>query len=130
MKKIIITTNSNIIGYIDFSEYNKEVIINFIEVFDEYRCKGLGQYLLWYLYDNVYKNKNIKNIIWDDCSDNCRLDNNIYIKVGAQYLYKTGPEMIWKIRTKNVIKKRDRYIENIENIQNTLNILNIKCILT
>lgn len=115
MKKISITTNTNIIGYITFYEYNKEVIINFIEVFDEYRGKGFGQSLLWSLYDNVYKNKNIKQIIWDDCSDNCRLVNNIYIKVGAQYLYKTGPEMIWKIRTKNVIKKRDRYIKDINN---------------
>jgi hypothetical protein len=82
---------------------DKESTIKFIEVKEENRGKGFGISLLWNFYDYIYKNqKNIRYILWDDCSDNYRLKKNIYIKIGAKYIEKSRPEMIWKIRTKDV----------------------------
>ena len=102
--------------YKDYSD--NHVSITFINVLEEYRGKGFGTALLWALYDYIYINTKFKYILWDDCSNNFRCPGkNIYKKVGAQYVEKKGPEMVWKIRTKNVIEKRREYIEYIKCIE-------------
>jgi len=113
MPYINIEVENKVVGTLTFFEIDKddkESTIKFIEVKEENRGKGFGISLLWNFYDYIYKNhKNIRYILWDDCSDNYRLKKNIYIKVGAKYIEKSGPEMIWKIRTKDVRHKRLKY---------------------
>lgn len=112
-REINIELYNKVIGFLTFYESceDKEVSISFLNVLEEYRGKGIGTKLLWNLYDYVYNNTNYKYIKWDDCSDNYRVSKkNIYLKVGAQYVEKNGPEMIWRIRTKKVREKREKYI--------------------
>ena len=120
-KKLNIKLSNKVIGLLTFYENydDKEVSISFISVLEEHRGKGIATKLLWNLYDHVYNNTKFRYIIWDDCSDNFRVfRKNIYQKVGAQYVKKIGPEMIWRIRTKKVKEKRDKYNFN-ENINMT-----------
>ena len=120
-KKLNIKLSNKVIGLLTFYENydDKEVSISFISVLEEHRGKGIATKLLWNLYDHVYNNTKFRYIIWDDCSDNFRVfRKNIYQKVGAQYVKKIGTEMIWRIRTKKVKEKRDKYNFN-ENINMT-----------
>jgi ribosomal protein S18 acetylase RimI-like enzyme len=91
--------------------------INYISVNQDQRGKGIGTKLLWTLYDYIKMDKKIKYVIWDDCSDYYRQKDNIYLKIGAKYINKNGPEMIWKINYKTVREKRKKYSQNIQNIQ-------------
>jgi ribosomal protein S18 acetylase RimI-like enzyme len=89
--------------------------INYINILEEYRGKGLAKALLWHLYD-IMLNEKIRNIEFDDCSDLYRDKNNIYIKLGAKYIENSGPEMVWKIWTKYVKKLRYEYDNSNTNI--------------
>jgi hypothetical protein len=51
---------------------------------------GLGTFLLL----EACMNSNVDTISLDDMTENCRTDDNIYIKCGFKYKYKYGPEMI------------------------------------
>lgn len=111
-REINIELDNRVVGFLTFYEEcnDNQAIISFISVLSEYRGKGIATTLLWHLYDYIYNNTKIRYIMWDDCSDNFRVSRkNIYIKVGAQYVEKNGPEMIWRIRTKKVREKRDKY---------------------
>lgn len=122
MPKIKIINNTDIddndndklvIGYISFYHNDNDISVNFINITENYRGLGFGTELLWRLYDYIIDNKNyndVNYVFWDDCSDNCRLvNNNIYIKVGSRYVYRSGPEMVWKIRSRVVKNKRKEY---------------------
>ena len=82
--------------------------INYINILEKYRGKGLANALLWHLYD-IMLNEKISNIEFDDCSDLYRDKNNIYLKIGAKYIENSGPEMVWKIWTKYVKNLRQKY---------------------
>lgn len=112
--KFIIQHNSQICGTLIYSEDNIERVgtINMISIEEEYRRKGMGTALLWNLYDYTISKGNISYILLDDCSDNFRMKNNIYTKLGATYIDKTGPEMIWKIYSNTIKKKRLEYESN------------------
>ena len=99
-----------LIYYIEKDKKGKENrgYINYIDVLEKYRGKGIATCLLWHLYDILY-NKGVKHVEFDDCSDFYRDKNNIYLKVGAKYKEETGPEMRWKIWTKNVKMLREKY---------------------
>jgi ribosomal protein S18 acetylase RimI-like enzyme len=94
---------------------NSVSYINYINVLEKYRGKGMGTALLWHLY-NILVDKKIRYVEFDDCSDLYRNKNNIYIKVGAKYIKDNGPEMRWKIYTKYVKKLKDNYYQSNRNI--------------
>lgn len=109
--------NQENIGYISFSEpfcenienieniENNKVSLQFLFVDEKYRGKGYGIYLLWCFYDYITKNyKKVKYVEADDCSDRFNHSDNIYKKVGFNYLYDNQPEMIWNLYEKNVLK--------------------------
>lgn len=98
----------SLIYYIGKDKEKNRGYINYMNVLERYRGMGMATCLLWYLYDILYK-EGIKYIEFDDCSDLYKDKNNIYLKVGAKYIENTGPEMIWKIRTKNVKMLREKY---------------------
>lgn len=98
-----------------FTDDDKEATIKFIEVLEEYRGKGIGTALLWSFYDYAITFDKLRYVLWDDCSDNCRLVRcNIYLNVGAKYIGTYGPEMRWRIRTKEVRNKREQYLPKIK----------------
>lgn len=91
----------------NYKNEKNEGIITYMEIDKDFRGLGLGTFLLNYLYNFVIENyKDIKKIIFDDCSDHFRSHNNIYKKVGATYLYEEGPEMIWIV---DGYKKEKKY---------------------
>lgn len=114
--RIKIADNDIDIGYILFYFSDSDIGVNFINIIEEYRGLGFGTELLWRVYDYITENnKKVKYICWDDCSDNSRvINNNIYIKVGARYKYKYGPEMVWNIKSRVIKKKRDKYKSKID----------------
>jgi GNAT superfamily N-acetyltransferase len=71
---------------------NKILLIGTFHVQEEFRGLGIGSALLTRLVDYAKEN-NVKKIILDDMTDNCRQANNIYLKHGFNYLYEYGPEM-------------------------------------
>jgi ribosomal protein S18 acetylase RimI-like enzyme len=104
-----------LIYHIGKNSKNKTVCcINYINILEEYRGKGLAKALLWHLYD-IMLNEKISCIEFDDCSDLYRDKNNIYLKIGAKYVESSGPEMVWKIWTKYVKKLRYEYYMNNDN---------------
>jgi len=112
--------------YIGKDDKNRNIgYINFIEVLEKYRGKGMATSLLWYLYD-VLLDKKIRYVEFDDCSDLYRNKNNIYIRLGAKYVENNGPEMIWKICTKYVKKLKDDFNDNIIGTNGTFSSLNLK----
>ena len=62
----------------------------------QYRGKGYGTLLLLDFLQESYKNNAI-HITLDDCSDNYRKKNNIYVKYGLKYIYNNNT-MIGNIR--------------------------------
>lgn len=117
----MIDNKSNIRGLIsyDYDEKRKIGTIKSLFVDDDYRGKGIGTALLWKLHDYIImNNKNIKYVEIDDCSDNYRLENNIYLKIGAKYNKKMGPEMRWKIGHINVRNNKRKYRESVKEIYN------------
>jgi ribosomal protein S18 acetylase RimI-like enzyme len=115
--KLAIEYNGEEVGtliyYIVKDKKENRGYINYIDVLEKYRGKGMATCLLWNLYDILYKN-GVKCIEFDDCSDLYRDKNNIYLKIGAKYIEESGPEMIWKIWTKYVRKLREEYKNNNE----------------
>lgn len=110
MTTFYILYENNIRGKLIFccNKYENEGTIIYIDIDSEFRGLGMGTYLLLILYNYVIENhKNIKYIVLDDCSDNYRCINNIYLNVGAKYVSDNGPEMIWKINRPKKIK--DKY---------------------
>ncbi len=118
MPSIKAIIKGKIVGDLTFynlTDDDKEATIKFIEVLEEYRGKGIGTALLWSFYDYAITFDKLRYVLWDDCSDNCRLiRSNIYINVGAKYISTYGPEMRWRIRTKDVRKKREEYSSKIK----------------
>ena len=110
--------NRKVVGELTFYKFkdnDKEATIKFIEILEEYRGKGIGTYLLWKFYDYVITFDKLRFVLWDDCSDNCRvIKSNIYVNVGAKYVDTYGPEMKWRIRTKEVRTKREQYLSKIK----------------
>jgi ribosomal protein S18 acetylase RimI-like enzyme len=73
--------------------YNKRRgIIHNLWVKKQFRNKKIGQNLLKKMIEQMYE-IDILHIELDDVSDNFRSHNNIYLKHGFKYKYKTGPEM-------------------------------------
>jgi predicted acetyltransferase len=71
-------------------------MIEYITISPQYRGMGCCIRLIKHFAQKMYEN----GIIWaelDDCSDNQRLSNNVYLLVGFQYKNDVGPEMICKI---------------------------------
>jgi GNAT superfamily N-acetyltransferase len=97
-------------------EYDKKTKIGRIMslyVDKEYRGQGIGLALLWKLHDYIgVNNKKIKYVEIDDCSKNYRSTNNIYLKIGAKYNKKWGPEMKWKVNHINVRNNKKIYKSN------------------
>jgi len=130
MTKIILKhkNDNRIAGYLTFlktdnkdNKDNDEIVLMYINIEEEYTNKGLGTYLLWSLFDHIVCNdfyKDINYIVWDDCSDRSRKNNNIYINIGARYVNKYGPEMILKIRSRTINLKRKRYNSDLSLIYN------------
>jgi hypothetical protein len=116
--KFVIEYDSKICGNLTYIEDMDEKVgvINFISIEKEYRGKGMGTALLWNLYDYSISKGNVDHMLWDDCTDNFRKKHNIYTKIGATYMDKTGPEMTWKIHSKKVKNKRLKYDKSIYNI--------------
>ena len=127
MTKIILKhkNENKISGYLTFlktdDDDDDEIVLMYINIEEEYTNKGLGTYLLWSLFDHIVCNdfyKDINYIVWDDCSDRSRKNNNIYINIGAKYVNKYGPEMILKIRSRTINLKRKRYNSDLSLIYN------------
>lgn len=116
--KFVIEYDSKLCGNLTYIEDTDEKVgvINFISIEKEYRGKGMGTALLWNLYDYSISKGNVDHMLWDDCTDNFRKKNNIYKKIGATYIDKTGPEMKWKIHSKKIKNKRLKYDKSIYNI--------------
>jgi GNAT superfamily N-acetyltransferase len=49
--------NNKLIGYIDYVEYKDDVIINMIEIHDNYKRKGVGKKLIYRLQDMYPENE-------------------------------------------------------------------------
>ena len=99
--KKILSLNKNIDithGYIDYAIDKKEKIltIRWVQTRDDFRGKGYAKFLIQYVI-NRYK-RFIKQIELDDCSDRMMKPNNIYTKLGFQYIENDMPEMIMKFK--------------------------------
>jgi GNAT superfamily N-acetyltransferase len=57
-----------------------------------FRNKGYATYLLKYAIDYC-RSKGVHRIVLDDCSDNFKKQNNIYLKCGFRYVEDDLPEM-------------------------------------
>ena len=84
-------------------EEDNEMTISWITTNTGYRGNGLGS-LLIIAATTYYKQKhNVKKIELDDCSDLSFTKDNIYIKLGFEYINSNEPEMICE--TSTIIKK-------------------------
>jgi len=98
--------------YLSFfiDEEENTATINYIIVEDKLRGKGIATDMLWYFYDYILSNfPLIKKVYWDDCSDKSRQIDNIYLKIGSNYVREFGPEMVWNLYKDNVKKLRGKY---------------------
>lgn len=124
MPKIFIKKNTRkIYGTLTFyiDEDDNIATITYIDIYEAYRGKGLGTFLLWNLYEYIKNNHPLVQYIeLDDCSDHYKKYNNIYRNVGARYLYIKGPEMIWKIYSRTVINKYKSYKSYKSNTNNKI----------
>ena len=113
MRFIIENKENEICGHITFHEIDLyEANITCLVVYERYRGLGLGTFLLWNVYEYIKEfYPSITLISWDDCSDHYKRKDNIYRKVEARYLFKNGPEMIWKIYSRRVEIKYKKYKE-------------------
>ncbi len=102
--------NSNRIAYVvcfwDYDNFiklrsGKNYIINgtlsivYLHVDPEYRNQKIGTTILKYAMNDA-KNSGIRVATLDDMSDNYRMNNNIYLQNGFNYLNDDGPEMLCK----------------------------------
>ena len=72
----------------------KELLIKFINITKKFRGKGIGHFLMILAATYAFEKYKISKIILDDVSNNTRTDNNLYVKLGLQYINKKPePEM-------------------------------------
>lgn len=112
--KIHAIVDDHFVGYLDGYTYTENgvecMLMTSLNVYEDCRGKGYATALLWKLYDECVNNiKNIKYITWGDCSDRYAKPDNIYLKIGARYVEKGEPEMIWDIHSDHIKQIRNLY---------------------
>lgn len=108
--------DDRMVGYVDSYTFEEEeeynTLMTSLFIYEDYRGRGFATALLWRLYDFFTEetgNKDIKYVVWTDCSDRCFHPDNLYRNVGAFYKEENDPEMIWPIRQEQIKEKRSSY---------------------
>lgn len=66
-------------------------------VHPEFRGRRIAISMMWHLYE-VLKEHGIHRVEWSDCSDCYRLPRNLYLRIGAHYVYPDAdPSMLWDL---------------------------------
>ncbi len=116
------------IGYLLFviNKENKEAIINDIYIEEKYRGQKYGTKMMYKIYDFLIENTETTYVSWIDCSDKCFKEDNMYRKIGANYIENIenfNPEMNWILHDRNVRRIRREYLKNNEKRENEIFII-------
>ena len=109
------TVVDNCIAWIEtvWFEEDNEMCITWITTHEEYRGNGLGSFLIIAATTYYKQEYGCKKAILDDFTDYSFMINNIYTKLGFEYINKREPEMIGKTNT--IIKKWESFINKNKN---------------
>lgn len=98
----------------DGSVNKRTLHISYLEILPKYRRYGLASFLLYDVLKTFYSN-GIKQVLLSDASDWYGSDDNIYIKMGLNYVDDYDNEMLGNLRH-ILYGKRSKIIANYEKV--------------